>query len=146
MSCSLCLKYTSDVPLNLFSSSFVATEPKLLNPDGVLVLCHRSIKVPIWQINWKQNQINDWMALSGEPMTNFTAMLFNKKKKKTKRSNNDLGLNPSSVVWPLNDESHVVKRVNKMNKSKLKRQFVESNHWIIVILIKCLKLVGQSTI
>lgn len=128
MSCSLCLKYTSDVPFNWFSSSFVATEPKLLNPDGGLVLCHRYIRVPIWQINRKQNQINDWMVLGGEPMTNKCyshALQFKTtitKKTKTKlQSSNDLGLNSSSVVWLLNDESHVVKRVNKMKKIKIKK-------------------------
>lgn len=90
------------------------------------------------------------MVLGGEPMTNkcYSHALQLKKNINNKklRSSNDLGLNSSSIVWLLNDESHIVKRVNKMNKSKLKRQFVESNHGIIAILIKCLKIVGQSTV
>lgn len=51
-----------------------------------------------------------------------------KQKQKIGTKNNNLGFNTSPVVWLLNNESHVEKRANKMNKSELKRQFGESNH------------------
>lgn len=134
------IAYLKCIPVPLFlSTSLAATEPKLLSGNGAL--CYNAITVPIWQINLqKHNKRLSGVERSGGKEVIHPCSSIKKKETEKPENKNNLGFNICPFVWLLNNESRVEQRAKKMNKSELKRQFGESNHWIIIILIKCFEV------